>query len=710
MRFEIGGTDKEVRMYGKRLLLTSLLIGSLFFSLVAWATPENLVFILDASNSMNKPFDDESRLDVAKGALSELLEIFPEGVNVGLLIYGHRIAKGDREASCQDIEPLFSLLPFNTSVGEEMIAAFRGVKAQGLTPLADALVVASNEISAFSGESAIVLISDGEETCGGDPLVVAHMIATMTPPTLLHVIGLDVEEQVRATMIAMAEATGGEYRDVSEAKDLFAALFAVISPPEQPTVPVVPSEYACFGITNVVWGTEGNDTLYGTPGNDLIYGLAGNDLIIGLDGNDILLGGEGDDILEGGDGNDVLIGDPGDDRLFGAAGNDVLCGGPGDDSLEGESGDDILCGGVGNDKLLGGPGNNQLYRVDGCDILLEGMVIEGLYPGCRCLSLSCPRAAACPPVPAVPSCPPVPAVPSCPQPPSSLVLPCPIPTGVKSVDEGTSIKLHGTVDDSDCNVVEVRWHADKGRFSDPTLLDPIYFAPMTDRCEGEEASITLIARDNCGAEGSDSFMVHVNNVNHPPLPEAGADMVVDELATISLTCSASDPDGDTLSYRWTVDCGRGTFDDPTLLHPTYTAPTTDRCEGEDIVLRLTVTDACGASASDTMVVHVRNVNAPPIVELGPSFSLNEGALRKLMPVVSDPECEELNYYWIASKGAFDDPYAASPCYTAPFVDPCEGEDVVITLTVTDRCGASSCDSLTVHVNNLNLPPVVKADP
>ena len=45
---------------------------------------------------------------------------------------------------------------------------------------------------------------------------------------------------------------------------------------------------------------------------------------------------------------------------------------------------------------------------------------------------------------------------------------------------------------------------------------------------------------------------------------------------------------------------------------------TDRCEGEGIVLTLSVTDACGASASDAMIVHVSNVtNSPPTVKADP---------------------------------------------------------------------------------------------
>jgi len=42
-----------------------------------------------------------------------------------------------------------------------------------------------------------------------------------------------------------------------------------------------------------------------------------------------------------------------------------------------------------------------------------------------------------------------------------------------------------------------------------------------------------------------------------------------------------------------------------------------RCGGEDIVLTRTVTDACGASASDTLVVHVRRGNSPPTVKADP---------------------------------------------------------------------------------------------
>jgi len=714
-------------MRGKILLLVGLSV-SLFFSSIAVAAPDNVAFILDASNSMNKPFAGQTRLEVAKEALVRLFDVLPDGINVRLSAYGHRIDREDRAASCEDIEALFPLRPFNQAAGEEMAAAVKQITAKGLTPLSDALVRAANDLAGVEGESVIILVSDGEETCDGDPIVVAHMLAAMSPPIVVCVIGLDVDPQARETLQAIAEITGCVYRSVREAEELFEALFAVVAPPEVlpvPPTPAIPAQYACWGITNVIHGTEGDDVLHGTPGNDLIYGYGGNDLIIGLAGNDILLGGSGNDILEGGDGSDALLADASNDILLGGSGNDILCGGPGNDSLEGEAGNDELCGGPGDDRLLGGSGEDLLYYVGGADSLFEGEIVEGPSPSCRSLNLTCPQAAGCPPAPCPPApcpttptpcppkpCPPEPCPPepACQVPSAPVVPPCPVPSGVKTVDEGACIQLYGSVDDQDCNVITVHWSAEKGRFEDPTALNPTYCAPLTDRCEGEDVCITLTARDNCGAEGSDSFILHINNVNRPPVADAGDNVVVDETATVRLTCSASDLDGDALAYYWSVECGRGTFNDPTLLHPTYTAPPTNYCEGEDIVLTLTVTDACGASACDALVLHVRNVNAPPIVELGPNISIDECTSILLTPVASDPECEELTYYWVATKGTFDDSSAATPTYTAPQVEPCEGEDVVICVTVTDRCGASARDSLIVHVNNVNRPPVVKADP
>jgi hypothetical protein len=126
-------------------------------------------------------------------------------------------------------------------------------------------------------------------------------------------------------------------------------------------------------------------------------------------------------------------------------------------------------------------------------------------------------------------------------------------------------------------------------------------------CGDETVRIVLQAVDRCGAIGSDSFVLKINHINHAPTADAGGDEVVTACAKVQLTCSASDPDGDALTYHWTIEEGWGYLDNPYSLHPVYTAPALTECgEGIDVVLTLMVTDTQGIRASDSMIVHVLN--------------------------------------------------------------------------------------------------------
>ncbi|MCK5814170.1 MAG: hypothetical protein KAH03_07915 [Cocleimonas sp.] len=125
---------------------------------------------------------------------------------------------------------------------------------------------------------------------------------------------------------------------------------------------IIDSKY-CINIpnhSNVIIGTNGNDSLKGTRGNDVIYAKNGDDSLRGGKGHDNLHGGRGDDSLRGGKGNDHLFGGKGDDCLHGGKGSDVLKGGKGDDHLNGGAGNDILRGGRGDDFFTDNRGNNNI--------------------------------------------------------------------------------------------------------------------------------------------------------------------------------------------------------------------------------------------------------------------------------------------------------------------------------------------------------------
>jgi hypothetical protein len=672
---------------------------------------DNMVFILDASNSMNKPLGALSRLDVAIDALSELLEGIPDGESVGLIAFGHRLSRLDEAESCRDIELMYAVEPLSSSRRDAMLSSILTINAQGMTPLAASLETAANTLADRAEAGTIILITDGEGNCGGLYEVMAETLAVMDPPIKLHIIGLDVEDAVRDALTQMASYSGGEYWSARDASGLLAALRAALDVSgDDATEPTgIPTWAARMGITNVIYGTEGDDVIYGTKGNDLILAVGGNNKIFAVGGNNILIGGPGNDLLVGGPGNDILFGGGGNNLLMGGPGGDILCGGTGNDTLEGEAGDDILFGGGGVNRLLGGPGQNMLYSINPHDILLEGMPVAGPSPECLELQALIQGTTTCPlPVSVCP-----PAAP----PEAACVLgaapskdECALPAGVRTVREGQSLQLSGSVLDIDCNVVSVHWQVSAGHLDNPASMTPTYTAPRLDGCTDLEVEVVFTAVDRCGASGSDSFILRVLNVNHPPTVDAGPDRTVDEGMALLLEPQISDPDGDPVQVKWTVLGPTGSITDPTARNATFVAPWIDTCEGLNVIVRVDVTDPCGATASDTLTVCVRNVNHPPVVDLGPDFSMDEGATIRMQPVIHDPDCDELQYRWTISRGRLSDPCVANPTFTAPMTSYCDGETVVMTLTITDPCGLTSTDSVRIHVKNVNRAPLVDLGP
>ena len=179
--------------------------------------------------------------------------------------------------------------------------------------------------------------------------------------------------------------------------------------------------------------------------------------------------------------------------------------------------------------------------------------------------------------------------------------------GVRSLYEGESLQLHGTVCDPDGNLARVWWTAEKGHFDNACTLDPVYYAPIFSCDSDETVRIILHATDRCGEEGSDSLVVTVKNINHSPEVTAGPDMTLVAGSCAQLICCASDLDGDALEYHWDIVREWGYLDNPYSSHPAYTAPLATTCSsGIDVVLVVTVADSHGLTASDSMLVHVIN--------------------------------------------------------------------------------------------------------
>lgn len=207
----------------RRWFVVPLLLLLFSAALPAWMQVEgrtNTAFIIDASGSMNAAFSGNTRLTVAKEALTSLIAELSPNINASLWAYGHRLSQADPAASCEDIEEIVPLAPFDAAAFTDAVT---NLTAIGYTPITTSLQQAAETLP--PGErNIVVLLSDGEETCGGDPCAVAGALAASGVDLQVNTIGLAVDAVTRAQLQCIADATGGTYFDADDPDTLTSSL------------------------------------------------------------------------------------------------------------------------------------------------------------------------------------------------------------------------------------------------------------------------------------------------------------------------------------------------------------------------------------------------------------------------------------------------------------------------------------------------------
>jgi|GEM_PF-1834486 len=127
--------------------------------------------ILDASGSMGADTDGEKRIVTAKKMLNLIVQsLQEEQAAVALTAFGHR-----KSWSCNDIEQIFDMGFKSTEDLAKRVDKIQPAE-RGKTPIAKSLMLAHERLKKIKGPKGIVVITDGEETCGGDPCKVAKQL------------------------------------------------------------------------------------------------------------------------------------------------------------------------------------------------------------------------------------------------------------------------------------------------------------------------------------------------------------------------------------------------------------------------------------------------------------------------------------------------------------------------------------------------------
>jgi hypothetical protein len=176
--------------------------------------------ILDGSGSMRERrnlVDGRLKIDVAKDVATQIVEGLPDDATVAFRVYGHRIREG-RRGDCQDSELVF---PFGRVDKPRLVERIQAIQALGTTPLAYSLQQAASDFGNASGEKVLILVTDGKEECGGNPVQVVEELKAQGFDTRVNVVGFALAEQaVKQEMQRVAELTGGRFFDAQDAAGL----------------------------------------------------------------------------------------------------------------------------------------------------------------------------------------------------------------------------------------------------------------------------------------------------------------------------------------------------------------------------------------------------------------------------------------------------------------------------------------------------------
>jgi von Willebrand factor type A domain len=208
--------------------------------------------ILDASGSMLQKIGKERRIDIARQTLTKLVTTtIPAGTPFAFRVFGRM------EDSCQsDLD--VPLGPLNVQAVTAKLAGLvpkNGAK----TAIGASLELVASDLGSVQGERLVILLTDGEETCGGDPAAAIEKLKKAGTKVRVNIVGLAIDDaNLAATFRHWADAGNGMYFDTQGA----AALNDAMAKAMRPSFEIVNAQGAVMGE-----GLAGGEPVRVIPGN-----------------------------------------------------------------------------------------------------------------------------------------------------------------------------------------------------------------------------------------------------------------------------------------------------------------------------------------------------------------------------------------------------------------------------------------------------------
>ncbi len=170
-----------------------------------------------------------TRIDKVRQALRDVLPAITPNRRLGLITYG----PGPYNR-CDSIE--LNLRPTENAAAT-ISKKLDEIVPSGPTPLTAAVEEAAVVLDYRNKPGVVVLLTDGEETCGGNPCALSKRLKSEAKDLTIHVIGYRMKDFSWTgggglmEMRCLAEATGGSYVSPDTSEELIAALAKALGCP-----------------------------------------------------------------------------------------------------------------------------------------------------------------------------------------------------------------------------------------------------------------------------------------------------------------------------------------------------------------------------------------------------------------------------------------------------------------------------------------------
>jgi len=152
-------------------------------------------------------------------------EVLPEGIPLAVRVFGHL----EPDACRTDL--VVPLQPADPAAVSDLLATIEA-KNLARTPIADSLRLVAQDMATAGGTRIVVLVTDGEETCEGDPAQTIQALREQGFDVRVNIVGFAIDDVgLQQQFEEWAKLGGGIYLNATNAAELDQAVQQAVRAP-----------------------------------------------------------------------------------------------------------------------------------------------------------------------------------------------------------------------------------------------------------------------------------------------------------------------------------------------------------------------------------------------------------------------------------------------------------------------------------------------